>query len=101
MNNSYLSKNSQPPHNHYSEIKVSIAKERLRQAHQSFNLAWFTTLLCSMVTVGGAVLLLFGNVTGGSVASATGAVSGIYYFKFAKDANDRLDKIAKDWKEES
>ncbi|BAZ30334.1 hypothetical protein NIES4074_27900 [Cylindrospermum sp. NIES-4074] len=98
MNNSYLSKNSQPPHNHYSEIKVSIAKERLRQAHQSFNLAWFTTLLCSMVTVVGALLLLFGNVTGGSVTAATGAVSSICCLKFAKDANDRLDKITKEWK---
>ncbi|MCC5668008.1 hypothetical protein LC653_30075 [Nostoc sp. CHAB 5784] len=101
MKNSSSSSNPEPAHNPYSEIKLSIAKERLRQAHQSFNLAWFTTLLCSMITVGGAVLLLIGTVKEGSITAAAGAISSVCCLKFAKDANDRLDKIPKEWKEES
>lgn len=101
MKNSSLSSNTEPPHNPYSELKLSIAKERLRQARQSFNLALFTTFLCSMITVGGAVLLLSGTVTEGVVTAAAGAISSVYCLKLAKDANDRLDKIPKEWREES
>ncbi|MBD2681565.1 hypothetical protein H6H03_29770 [Nostoc paludosum FACHB-159] len=101
MKNSSLSSNPEPAYNPYSEIKLSIATERLRQARQSFNLAWFTTLLCSIVTVGGAILLLFGTVKEGSITTAAGAISSVCSLKFAKDANDRLDKIPKEWKEKS
>ncbi|GAB1544602.1 hypothetical protein NUACC21_72780 [Scytonema sp. NUACC21] len=101
MTNSSLSSASEPRRNPYLEIELSIANERLRQARQSFNLAWFTTAACSMITVGGAVLLLSGQITEGVVTASGGAVSSVCCLKFAKDANDRLDKIAKEWRNEN
>lgn len=101
MTNTSLPSVPEPHHNPYQEMKLSIAKERLRQARQSFNLAWVTTAACSMITVGGAILLLSGTVTSGAIATTGGAVSGAYCLKFAKDANDRLDKITKDWREDN
>lgn len=92
---SKLSKHSrqEPDDNPYQKIELSIAFERLRQARQSFNLALFTTAICSTVTVGGAALIISGTVAPGTLTTIGGAASCACCVKFAKDANDRLDKI--------
>ena len=100
---SKLSKHSrqEPDDNPYQQIELSIVKERLRQASQSFNLALFTTAICSGVTAGGTALLLNGTVAPGTLTAIGGAASGVCCFKFASDANDRLDKITSYWKKNS
>ena len=72
---------------------MSIAKERLRQAHHSFNLALIATSVSFFISLVGAGLLLSGKVPEGTVTSAGGLVSCVQCLQFAKDANDRLDKI--------
>ena len=74
-------------------IEWFIAQERLRQARQSFNLALTTTAVSFCISLVGAGLLLSGKVSSGAITSAIGLVSSVRYFEFAKDANDRLDKI--------
>lgn len=84
----------EPDDNPYQQIELSIAKERLRQASQSFNLALITTAIFSAITVGGAALIISGTVAPGTLTIISGAASGVCCFKFAFDANDRLDKIS-------
>lgn len=100
MANLSLPSNPEPQHNSYQEVELKIANERLRQARRSFNLAFYTTAACSTIALGGATLLLCGAVSEGALAAAGGAVSITYCLQFAKDANDRLDKIAKELREQ-
>lgn len=86
----------EPDDNPYQQIELSIVEERLRQARQNFNLALFTTAICSGVTAGGTALLLNGTVAPGTLTTIGGVASSAYCFKFARDANDRLDKITSD-----
>lgn len=76
-----------------SVIEMSIAQERLRQSNHSFNLALIATAVSFCISLVGAGLLLLGKVPEGTVTSAGGLVSSVQCLKFAKDANDRLDKI--------
>lgn len=85
--------NNQPMPNSHSIIELSIAQERLRQARHSFNLALFSTTVSFCISVVGAGLLLSGKVPEGTITSAGGLASSVRCLKFAKDANDRLDKI--------
>lgn len=91
----------EPDDNPYQQIELSIAKERLRQASQSFNLALITTAIFSVVTAGGAALIISGTVAPGTLTAIGGAASGVCCFKFARDANDRLDKITFYWRKNS
>ncbi len=74
-------------------IEWCIAQERLRQAGISFNLALTATAISFFISLIGGGLLLSGKVPSGTVTSALGLVSSAGCLKFAKDANDRLDKI--------
>ncbi len=74
-------------------IEWIIAQERLRQARLSFNLALTATALSFSVSLLGGWLLLSEKVSSGTITSAVGLVSSLGCLKFAKDANDRLDKI--------
>ncbi|NEQ27180.1 MAG: hypothetical protein F6K28_50875 [Microcoleus sp. SIO2G3] len=77
-----------------SPIERSIVRERLRQARYSFNLALIATGVSACVGLLGAVLLLAGKLPEGTVTAAGGVASSACCMRFAKDANDRLDKIA-------
>ena len=74
-------------------IEWLIAQERLRQARYGFNLALTTTAVSFCISLVGAGLLLLDKVPSGAITSAMGLVSSVQYFRFSKDANDRLDKI--------
>ena len=76
-----------------SVIEMSIAHERLRQAHYSFNLAMIAIAVSFCISLVGAGLLLSGKVPEGTVTSAGGLASSVQCLQLAKDANDRLDKI--------
>ncbi len=81
---------------HYSNIEISITRERLRQARCSFNVALTATSVLACIGFIGAGLLLLGKVSEGSITALGGAVSCAGCLRLAKDANDRLDKIAQE-----
>ena len=74
-------------------IEWIIAQERLRQASLSFNLALIATAISFLISLIGGGLLLSDKVPSGTITSVVGLVSSAGCLKFAKDANDRLDKI--------
>jgi len=53
--------NNQPITDSDSTIEMIIAKERLRQAHHSFNLALVTTTACVLISFAGVGLVLLGK----------------------------------------
>jgi hypothetical protein len=73
--------------------KDSIVRERIRQAHHSFNLALAATTASFLISIVGAGLLFANKVPEGGTATAGGLLSSVGFIKFAKDANDRLDLI--------
>ena len=79
-----------------SNIEISIAQERLRQARHSFNAALVATALSTCIGLVGAGLLLLGKVSEGTVTALGCAVSCAGCIRLAQDANDRLDKIAQE-----
>ena len=87
--------------NSNSSIEWNIAQERLRQARLSFNLALAATAISFSISLIGGGLLLLGKVSSGTVTTAVGLVSSAGCLKFAKDANDRLDKIIDESKEDN
>jgi CHASE2 domain-containing sensor protein len=79
-----------------SPIEASIVQERIRQARYSFNLALITTGVSACIGLAGAGLLLSGKLSEGTVTAAGGVASSAYCIRFAKDSNDRLDKISRE-----
>jgi hypothetical protein len=73
-----------------------ITKERLRQARHSFNAALTVTVVSACISVAGVGLLLSGKVPEGTATTSGGAVICVGCVRLAKDANDRLDRIAKE-----
>ncbi|MBP5974766.1 hypothetical protein HW132_19005 [Brasilonema sp. CT11] len=76
-----------------SPIELSIARERLRQARYSFNLAIISTAVSAFIALTGAGLLLTGKANEGAVTAACGMIASVRCVELAKDANDRLDEI--------
>ena len=74
-------------------IEEAIARERLRQARQSFNFALTTSKISFYVGLIGAGLALSNIVPQAVVISAIGMVSSVRYSELAENANDRLDRI--------
>ncbi|NEO98225.1 MAG: hypothetical protein F6K58_05935 [Symploca sp. SIO2E9] len=70
-----------------------ITKERLRQAHHSFNLALVTTTACVLISFSGVGLVLLGKASEGTMTATGGLASTAYCLKLSKDANDRLDEV--------
>lgn len=85
--------NNKPISNSHSTIELSIAQERLRQAHHSFNLALIATTVSFCISLVGAGLLLSGKVPEGTITAGGGLASSVRCIQLAKDTNDRLDKI--------
>jgi hypothetical protein len=79
--------------------RIQIYQLRRRQADVSFFLALGITAVSAFVSVVGAVYLLKGHPEGGLPASAGVGIS-LISLRFAKDANDRLDKLAAELKDE-
>ncbi len=74
-------------------VEMSIARERLRQARLSFNLALVTTAVSAFISLVGAGLLLTEKANEGAVTAAGGMAASVRCVQLAKEANDRLDKI--------
>lgn len=78
------------------EIEMQIARERLRQARQSFNLALGMVTACATLGLIGVGLLWSGNVQQGKISIVGAASAVLPCLKFASQTNDRLDKILRD-----
>jgi hypothetical protein len=91
--------NPQLPDDKDSMEKV-IVRERIRQAHHSFNLALAATTTSFLISIVGAGLLFANKVPEGGAATAGGLLSSVGFIKLAKEANDRLDRIYDDLDEE-
>ncbi len=79
-----------------ASIETSIARERLRQARHSFNAALTATALSTCISLIGTGRLLLGKVSEGTATTLGCVVSCAGCIRLAKDANDRLDKIAQE-----
>lgn len=88
-------------YNNRDKIEASIAKERLRQARHSFNTALTATAASLCIGLVGAALVLSGKVTEGTVTASSGMAASVSCINFAKDANDRLDKLMRELMEEA
>jgi hypothetical protein len=86
--------------NNLDQERIQIYRERRRQARVSFDLALVITAASAFVSVVGAVQLLMDHVPEGSLTASTGVGASVLCFRFAKDANDRLDKLAAELKDE-
>jgi len=82
--------------NPHCTIELIIAKERLRQAHYSFNAALVAAGLSTCISLVGAALLLSGKVPEGALTTSSGMAVTVACFHLAKDANNRLDKIVRE-----
>lgn len=87
----------------YPEMERDVIQERLRQAKFSFNVTIGLTIVSASIIIVGIGLLFSGKVTEGSVATAGGLTSNIVsvgLLKFTKETNDRLDRLAKEFKDD-
>jgi hypothetical protein len=87
----------------YPEMERDVIQERLRQAKFSFNVTIGLKILNACIIFLSIVLLFSGKVTEGSVATAGGLTSNIVsvrLLKFTKETNDRLDRLAKEFKDD-
>jgi len=85
------------------EMERDVIQERLRQAKFSFNVTLGLTIVSGSLSILGIGLLFSGKVTEGSVATAGGLTSNIVrvgLLKFTKETNDRLDRLAKEFKDD-
>ena len=92
--------NNQPITHSDSTIEMIIAKERWRQAHYSFNLAFVSTAASALIGFAGVGLVLLGKASEGTITATGGLASTAYCLKLSKDANDRLDKVAEELKDD-
>jgi hypothetical protein len=79
----------------------NIVNERLRQARWSFDLALICIVLCVSTSVSGLWLLYKGKITEGFAASASGVIPISKCVKFAREANDRLDRLKNEDEDEN
>jgi hypothetical protein len=87
----------------YPGMERDVIVERLRQARLSFNLVLLLTTMSAVISLIGVGFLFSGKVSEGAVTTAGGLTSNIVsvrLLKLTKEANDRLDRIAKDLKDE-
>jgi len=92
--------NNQPITHSDSTIEMIIGKERLRQAHYSFNLAFVTTAACVFISFAGVGLVLLDKASEGTITATGGLTLTAYCLKLSKDANDRLDKVAEEFNDD-
>ena len=87
----------------YPEMKRDVIQERLRQAKFSFNVTIGLKIVNAFMSILVIVLLFSGKVLEGKLATAGGLTSNIVsvgLLKFTKETNDRLDRLAKEFKDD-
>ena len=81
------------------QLNLDIARESLRQAKQTFNLArqsfqisLVMTASSGLIGLAGIGLLLDGQSSEGTVTTTGGLASSVCFLQLSKDARDRLEK---------
>ena len=82
------------------DAETSYVQERIRQAKLSFNLLLGATIVSGIVSLTGVGLLMFNQLSEGTVTTAVGLASNITFVKLARDANNRLDEAIREAEEE-
>ena len=103
MPNKKFPSNQPFPSDDYPEMERDVMQERLRQAKFSFDVTLWLKIVSAFISILGIGLLFSGKVTEGSVATAGGLTSNIVsvrLLKFTKETNDRLDRLAKEFKDD-
>ena len=85
----------------FVQLNLKIGQERVRQAQYSFNIALASRAALIAVSFVSAAMLLLGKVPEGAAVASSGMLSSAGCVRLAKDANDRLDKLANDLLDES
>jgi len=104
MSNKKFHSNQPFPSDDYPEMERDVIQERLRQAKFSFDVTIGLKIVSASISILGIGLLFSGKVTEGSVATAGGLTSNIVsagLLKFTKETNDRLDRLAKEFKDDN
>ncbi|WP_445172311.1 TRADD-N-associated membrane domain-containing protein [Microcoleus sp.] len=92
------------PSDDYPEMKRDVMQERLRQAKFTVNVTLGLTIVSASISFFSIGLLFYGKVTEGKLATAVGLTSNIVsvgLLKFTKETNDRLDRLAKEFKDDN
>jgi hypothetical protein len=103
MSNKKLHSNQPFRSDDYPEMERDVMQERLRQAKFTVNVTLGLTIVSVSIIILGIGLLFSGKATEGSVAAAGGLTSKIVsvrLLKFTKETNDRLDRLAKEFKDD-
>ncbi|MEG4453520.1 TRADD-N-associated membrane domain-containing protein [Microcoleus sp. N9_A1] len=103
MSNKKLHSNQPLRSDDYPEMKRDVIQECLRQAKSCTNVILGLTIVSASISIFGIVQLFSGKVTEGSVATACGLTSNIVsvgLLKFTKETNDRLERLAKEFKDD-
>ncbi|WP_353736632.1 hypothetical protein [Leptolyngbya sp. UWPOB_LEPTO1] len=77
-----------------------VLRERLRQAKLSFDLAFIMTVVTAVISLAGLSLLFSKRGSEGLITTLGGGSFSVCCYRLAKDANDRLDKIASELDDE-
>ena len=83
--------------------RCQMIQDSWRQARFSYNATLGFIITSALVNIFGIVQLFSGKVTEGSVATAGGLTSkmvSVGLLKVTKETNDRLDRLAKEFKDD-
>jgi hypothetical protein len=87
------------PNQSFDQERIHISRERRRQAEVSFNLSLVIIAASGVFSAVSVIQLLNGHAQA-SIPAAAGVSASAFSLRFAKDANDRLDKLATELKDE-
>jgi hypothetical protein len=74
-------------------IQISILRERLRQARQSFNVALAGAVVCGLSGALGVGFIICGKTTAGTLLTTGGMIPISTCVQLARDSNERLDEL--------
>jgi hypothetical protein len=80
---------------------MKIVNARLRQATRTHQFALLVTVGCVLPELLSALLMAVGRDAPSPIASAAGALPIISCLQFLRDANDRLDRLLSELKEDN
>ena len=103
MPNKKLKNNQPSPCDNSDKIERDVIGERVRQAKSSFNATLGLTMLSASLSILGIGMLFSGKIPEGTVTTAGGLASeivSVQLLKFTKETNDRLDRLAKEFKDD-
>ena len=103
MSNQKFHSNQASPSDDYPEMERDVIQERLRQAKFCSNVTLGLTIVSASISILGIGLLFSGKVLEGKLATAGGLTLNIVsarLLKFTKETNDRLDRLAKEFKDD-